>query len=143
MEFKKEDLLTYDELEEYIKCDQTHKKAQILTDKLKKYCFIRAFKKKTIFYRLQKEIYYKHSDANVDEKIQFEATLLIEKSVSALKESKLDKLLKQTYPDVYRDMFKNKSIKEIEPQLKHYLTLKESADNMDSTLDNNPYEIHF
>jgi len=101
MEFKKEDLLSYDQLKNYMTCDKIHEKAQMLSIILKKYCFIRAFKKNTIFYRLQKEIYYKHTDTDVDEKIQFEATLLIEKSVNALKESKIKKL-KEKFKKLYK-----------------------------------------
>ena len=92
MEFKKEDLLNYDIIKKYLSINSVHDRSQILANVLKKYCFLRAFKKHKVFYRLQKELYYNHSSDKIEDIIICEATLLLDESLKNLTKSKREKL---------------------------------------------------
>ena len=124
MEFKKENFLNNDQLEQLITSVFTNERAKIISSKLKDFILIDG----EILYILQKNITYKEDNIKVN--IITMISELIEDSFKALQKHESD-LLVMKYPKQYSNIFKNSVIETYYPQIlkniQHY-------NNFDKTL---------
>jgi len=112
MEFKNEDLLCTVDIENLITSEFPNKKASIIAKRLSKYCFIT----NDVLYSLQNNISYQKETTNIDKKIVYYTSLLIEESFKKF-ELKDANYIKKVYSKAYKSIFKNTSIQTYYPQL--------------------------
>jgi hypothetical protein len=139
MEFYDKDLLSIYEIEDLITSNFTTERARIITEKLSKYLFI---SNKTL-YIINQNITYTIEDKDIDTQVLYYTSLLLEKSVIRLQQSKRYKelltQLQKTYGEggAYNSIFRNSHIKTYFPQLLMTLTNNNVVFNLSKR------EIHY
>jgi hypothetical protein len=125
MEFKKENFLNNDQLEQLITSVFTNERAEIISSKLKDFILING----KFLYILQNNITYIQND-NIHSSILNLISKLIENSFKALPKLESD-LLVMKYPKQYSNIFKNSVIDTYYPQI---LTNIQFYNNFDKNL---------
>ena len=122
MEFYDKDLLSIYEIEDLITSSFTTERARIISEKLSKYLFI----SNNTLYVINQNITYTEENKDIDTQILYYTSLLLEKSVISLEESKRYKesltQLEITYKGAYKSIFSNSNIKTYFPLLLMTLT---------------------
>ncbi len=139
---KKECLLSYEEILEYLRTDGDHKKAKILASKINKKIFKREVDD-ILYVKDEKKNYYKQikDEKSINDEICFEITLLLEESKDYLDFEQRDDL-KEMFKSKYKNLSKNATVKEMMLQIKKYIVIKEDSEFI-KNLDNTVGEIHF
>lgn len=131
MEFSKTDLLNDVELEQLINSEFPNEQADIVQQKLKKYCLIH----ENVLFILQPNITYKREE-DMKMSLLKRITLFLQKSFQNLSKN-IQELLQMKYPKTLFSHFKNQAVEKYYPQM--YDALKVDDIKFDFTL----CEIHF
>lgn len=113
MNFDKNDLLNFEEINTMITSDFPNERAKIIASKLINYCFI--YNDGNI-YALQSNITYIKTD-KIEDKLITHTTLLIEESYKALSKENIE-LIMLRHKTIYRNIFKNSEVSKYLPQLR-------------------------
>ena len=116
MEFQKKDFLNTKEILTLIKSDYTNEKATIISKKLINYCFVTD----NVLYILHDNVTYERVNDNINKKILYYTSLLIEESFKKISYEDLDEI-KEHYSKNYKNIFKNSNIESYYPQLSEKL----------------------
>ena len=132
MNFQNADLLTFDQLSEYISSDCPAKRADIISIKLKKYIF----RQHTTFYKYNTDLVVYEK---LEEKLLTEHLLnIVSRYFTASKEHLTQaNLIKLTKDKIFSKMCENSNIKTMLPQL--LITLEE----IENKFSGDFYEIHY
>ena len=122
MEFKNDHLLSFKELKKMLKSDLPNEKASIMQSKLQYYMYMDEMDR---LYALQTNITCKKCP-KCDDTLKTFATLLIEKSFTALEQDKKDDLKENQA--AFRDLCSNANVDRYLPQLKILLRSDEEFD---------------
>ena len=139
MKFQTKHLLTYAELEIIITSPFPSKKANIVKKKMKNYILIieKEKQKTKPYYRFDLENVLYHKEVYDEDKILTSISLLLQQSFEALSDIEKE-LMVSKYSKIYRDIFKNSTVRTYLPQIKVFLT------NYDINFNKpHPYKIHF
>jgi phage/plasmid-associated DNA primase len=134
MNFSTSDLLSFDSLEKLLTSDDPNDRADIITDKLKYYCFFN----KGEFYKFDSsKVIYKKVESTLDDELLTCATKYIGQSIKSLT-NELKELLKLKYPKESKKISENTTMGKSLSQIR--VGLKRDDEDIFTP---NFYEIHF